>query len=259
MKFWTIEETDILKQQYPTKTPQELQKLLPNRTPTAISRQAHNLKLKKIAYFWTDEELHTLKKVYANLSKQELLKTFDNKDWTSIRHKAFELDLKKAPHMRYSANWKNHGNLTIKLNDFERGWISAIIDGEGMIRISKANDKRWKKGHCYLSPLISVVNTDVKLMARVRDILKVGRFYKEKSKMAHHKDKYVYNIGSINGCKQILEQIKTDLVIKRRQAEAVLKLINIKEKKETGLVTKEEFTLFEEVKRLNARGSGAKF
>lgn len=253
-KFWTVEEIVILKEHYPVKTPKELQQLLPGRSANVINHKAHRLGLEKVAYFWTKEELYTLKEAYPHLSRRELLKTFSSKDWTSIRHKAFELGLKKAPHMQYSANWKNHGDVRIRLNDFERGYISAIIDGEGSITIVKAHDKRWKKEHFYLAPLIYITNTDAKLMAGVRDILKVGRFYKEESKIERHKDKYVYTIGSINGCKQILNQIVNDLIIKKRQAEAVLKLISIKEKKETGKVTTKEVELFEEVRRLNACG-----
>lgn len=248
-------EINILRQNYATKAPAEILQLLPTKTPSAISHKSQRLGLVKKDYFWTLDELNTLKEIYSHMSKRELLKTLE-KNWTSIRHKAFELGLVKAPHMRYSANWKNHGIVPILLTEFQKGYITAIIDGEGSICIVKASDKRQVRHHIYLAPLISIVNTDPKLMAGVRDMLKVGRFYKEPRRIAYYKDKYVYTVASINGCKQILEQIKNTLIVKKRQAEFVLQLIAIKEKKTTGVVTPEEIKLYEEVKRLNVRGNG---
>lgn len=249
---WKPEQVELLRVSYQSKTRKELQELFPTKSASAINHKAMRLGLEKI--YWTDNELFTLQNVYPHMSRKELLKVFSNKDWTSIRHKAFDLKLKKAPHQRYSSNWKNHGNVEIKLSDFQKGYLAAIIDGEGMIRINKAHDRRWSVEHYYLAPIISIVNTDAKLMAGIRDMVKVGRFFKETSRILGHKDKYVYNIASINGCKQILEQIKDGLIVKKRQADAVLKLIAIKETKTTGVVTAEEIELYEEVKRLNARG-----
>lgn len=253
-KAWKLEEIELLKANYVSKSREELAKLFPDKTMNAILHKAMRLNLKKI--YWTDNELNTLKNVYPHMSQKELLRVLPNQDWTSIRHKAFDLKLTKAPHMRYSANWKNRGDVNVKLTDVQKGYVAAIIDGEGMIRVAKAHDHRWKEDHFYLAPLISIVNTDAKLMAKLREMLKVGRFYKETRKDERHKDKLVYNISSINGCKQILEQIKEELVIKKRQAEAVLKLIAIKEQKTSGAVTPEEIAIFDQIKQFNARGNG---
>ena len=256
--FWNQAEIDTLRQNYATKTSSELLALLPNKTASAIQHKASRLELRKSGRFWATEELDILRKNYADCDKEQLLKLLPLKDWTNIRHKKVELCLKKSPILRYHANWKKFVQINhVNLSSGQAGYVAGIVDGEGTFRIVKAYDKRRVQEHVYLAPLLMVTNTDKKLMDFLQNLLKLGRVHTSKPKMEHHKIKYVYNIASVEGCKVIIPQILPYLVIKKPHAEVVMRLIGMKEGKTSGVPTMDEWKLYEEVKRLNARSKPA--
>jgi hypothetical protein len=170
------------------------------------------------------------------------------KSWTSIRHKAFELHLKKERHRtRY---WHTYRKLPdIVLTDKQIGYFAGIIDGEGSISIVRSKEK----GKVYYAPLISITNTNMALIQKCMDIFKSGRFYAEKRTKPGHKTKFVYNIGSVRGVRQILTQIIDELTVKKQHAKIVLEFIKVKEQKTGHGVSAREVELFEELKKLNAR------
>lgn len=250
MRQWTREEIDVLKHHYPVKSKNEMLKLLPNKTHSAILHKASRLKLRKKHYFWTTEEKEILKANWAGCSGPQLLRMLPNKDWVSIRHKAVELQLAKKAFAKY---WRTYEKIApIKLKTIDRGYLAGLIDGEGTIRIVRAL-KKW------YAPFIQITNTDKRVMDWLQDLLgkkSVGRLYAEKKgRKPNFKPKFVYNIASVQGVKQILEQIVDILKIKKQQALLVLEFIKMKEEKEDYGVLPREEELFEEVKRLNARGN----
>lgn len=249
---WSEEETALFKKYYPITEREQFLKFFPNRTYISIRRKAARLGLRKEIRWWTLEELDTLKNCYSNLSKKELFKVLPKKDWTNIRHKAQELGLTLDYNRWYKRNWKkfeDFGNIT--LSDIERGYLAGIIDGEGTIRIVKAKNKQWKT--TYYAPFISITNTDPKLMSYIRELVKIGSFYIELRTKPQHRQKMVYSIASIEGVKQILEQIKGLLIVKKRNAMLVLEFIEIKKNKtETG-ITPRELELYEQTNKENIR------
>lgn len=249
---WSEEEIALFKKHYPITETEEFLKFFPNRTKISIRHKAARLGLRKEIKWWTWEELDTLKNCYSNLSKEELFKVLPKKDWTSIRHKAQELGLTLNYDRWYKRNWKNFGDFkNIILSDTDRGYLAGIIDGEGTIKIIKAKQKQWKTA--YYAPFISITNTDPKLMSYLRELVKIGSFYVEKRTKPQHRTKMVYNIASIKGVKQILDQIKDLLIVKKRNAMLVLEFIEIKKNKtETG-VTPRELELYEQTKKENIR------
>jgi hypothetical protein len=246
--IWSDEELAILRKHYPTKLRQELLSLLPNKRWTSIRHKASELGLKKAFLgIWNPAELQILKDNWAKCGRPKLLKLLPRKRWSSIRHKAFELGLAKKAYAKY---WRTYDKIEpIILSDVDRGYFAGIIDGEGTIRIIRALGK-------WYAPFIQITNTDRELMDKCRTIFKIGKLYKEERPKLRHKPKYVYNIASVQGVKQILEQVKDILTVKRRQAELVLEFISLKEEKEDYGVLPREIEIFEEVKRLNARGVG---
>jgi len=246
---WSEEETTLFKKYYPITETEQFLKFFPNRTRASIQHKAARLGLKKEIKWWTEEELETLKNCYSNLSKEELLKVLPKKDWTNIRHKSQELGLTLDYDRWYKRNWKNPQALS--LTEAERGYLAGIIDGEGMIRITRAKQKQWKRA--YYAPIISITNTDPKLMSYIRELVKIGSFYVEKRTKPQHRAKMVYNVGSIEGVKQILEQIKDLLIVKKRNAMLVLELIEIKKNKTEKGVTQRELELYEQTNKENIR------
>jgi len=248
---WSEEEASLFKKYYSITETEQFLKFFPNRTRASIQHKAARLGLRKEIRWWTGEELDTLKNCYSNLSKKELLKVLPKKDWTNIRHKAQEIGLTLDYDRWYKRNWKAFQ--TLLLNDVEKGYLAGIVDGEGTIRITKAQDKRNNKTYVYYAPIISITNTDPKLMSYIRELVKVGHFYAEKRTKPQHRQKMVYSIASIEGVKQILDQIKDFLIVKKRNAMLVLEFIEIKKHKtETG-VTPRELELYEQTNKENIR------
>lgn len=250
-KFWSEKEVDILKKNYALSTKKEVMALLPNRSAVSIGHKASRLNLIKELSRWTEDELDILRVGYPCLNKEELLKSLPKKRWTSIRHKSEELGLKCNAEKFYKRNWKKFDMGSF--SDFDKGYLAGFIDADGSITIKKAVDKRVNK--TYYAPLVSFYNTDAKLMSKIRSIVKTGSFHKGKRRKPKHKPKFVYNVGSINGAKQILEQITPHLIVKRRRAELVLEFIKIKESSSSGMASPRILEIFEEVRELNLRGN----
>ena len=261
VRWWTEKELNILKDDWPKKVKPELLKALPNKRWTSIRHKAFELGLKKNLHrlrywhtYWTEKELDVLKDDFSKKVKPELLKALPNKRWTSIRHKAFELGLKKDPHRtHYFHTYWNCPN--IELTDRQIGYFAGIIDADGHLRITRSRQKTRD----FYAPLIGITNTSMILIQKCMDIFKSGRFSAEKRSKPNHKIKLVYNIASVKGVKQILTQIVDELTIKKDRAKIVLEFIKIKEEKIEYGIDPREIELFEEMKRLNRRGTGAKF
>jgi len=248
---WNHSEIEILRQNYASKTIAEMRKLLPNRSSKAINHEASRLKIPKSAYFWTQQECEVLRESWANNSRPKLLALLPLKDWSSIRHKAFELGLAKKAFAKY---WRTYDKVqSIVLSDAEKGYLAGIIDGEGTLRVMRAL-KLW------YAPFIQITNTNKAIMDWLQKLLGekgIGHTYHEKySKKPNHRPKHVYNIASVQGVKQILDQIAHLLVIKKEQAKLLLEFIEMKENKADYGVLSREREIFEELKRLNARGTG---
>ena len=253
-KLWSNEEIKLLRKHYSITQKKELLKILPNKTASAIVHKAQRLGLNKEVRWWTEKELDVLKNDWPKKVKPELLKALPNKRWTSIRHKAFELGLTKNRHRtRY---WHTYWNCPdIKLTDRQIGYFAGIIDADGHIRIVRSREKTRD----YYAPFIGVTNTNKLLIQRCMDTFNSGHFYAEKRSKPNHKTKLVYNIASVKGVKQILTQIVDELTIKKDRAKIVLEFIKIKEEKIGFGVDPREIELFEEMRRLNRRGTGVKF
>lgn len=245
---WNHSEIEILRQNYASKTIAEMRELLPNRSSKAINHEASKLNIPKSAYFWTQQECEVLRENWANNSRPKLLALLPLKDWSSIRHKAFELGLAKKAFAKY---WRTYDKTEkIVLSDVERAYLAGLIDGEGTVRIMRAL-KKW------YAPFIQVTNTDKSMMDWLQNILGtkgIGRLYVEQPKNPKFRTKYVYNIASVQGAKQILEQITDILTTKRKQAMLLLEFIKLKEEKADYGVLPREKEIFDEIGRLNMRG-----
>lgn len=252
--IWSDTELQILRDNYPYKLRNELLVLLPNKKWTSIRHKVGELHLlRAFSGIWRQDELDILKANWADNSRPKLLSLLPAKDWSSIRHKAFELGLVKKVFAKY---WRTYDKTTsIILSETDRGYLAGIMDGEGTLRIMRTL-KKW------YAPFIQITNTDKVLMDWLQQILGVkgiGRLYYEGNRKnlrrnPKHKLKYVYNIASVQGVKQILEQTIDILKIKHRQAVLLLEFIAMKEEKADYGVLSREQEIFEELLKLNRRG-----
>jgi hypothetical protein len=103
-----------------------------------------------------------------------------------------------------------------KLSDFEAGYLSGLIDGEGYIGIYKSTTKRGKPSfHLH----VVVTNTNPDLIREIRRIVgDVGQTYIRIDKKPQQKPSYVYRIP-LGILRQILPYLK--LVAKKKQLEII--------------------------------------
>ena len=94
---WTKTDIEILRENYPSKSKQEILDLFPGRTWKSLRIKASRLDLKQDSYLWSEAEIRLLKQRYEDPSesKESLIKLF-NRPWAGICHKAQRLGLRSA-------------------------------------------------------------------------------------------------------------------------------------------------------------------
>jgi len=145
------------------------------------------------------------------------------------------------------------------LPEWARGWLAGLIDGEGTITVERL--RRRKNNNINYRPLIVINNTSLELIQKVREVCSCGTIsLHSPSYMKRFPQKRtVYSIkikGSFN-VSAILKQIYPYLIVKRKQAEIVLKICeeNIKAYSTNKLAnTKYLEMLKRELNRCNKRG-----
>lgn len=97
---WTKKETAILKDFYPTASEDEMEKLLPSRSKSAIIAKASKIQVKKNVKHWTKAEFKILKKHYpSTTNNQELLDLLPNHTFVAIKAKAKIFGLRRGNYL----------------------------------------------------------------------------------------------------------------------------------------------------------------
>ena len=153
------------------------------------------------------------------------------------------------------------------MNDFERGFIVGLIEGEGTITLSCA----WhnKKTHISVNihPTVNIVNTCKPLVEKANTIWDGAIYTRKRSE--GRKPAYRIEIHRMERVKIFLEKILDDLTCKKRQAELVIEFCNIRLKKasESGNAIhgccrwgreygEREFEILKEIRLLNVPKAG---
>jgi hypothetical protein len=123
----------------------------------------------------------------------------------------------------------------IKLSDYQKGYIEAMIDGEGCICLSKP---KKKTRDFTLRPEIKITNTNLDILLKIKRILNkkcsvniVKRPYPNKPQWATC---YLLRLHS-DGASEILSQIK--LVIKEKKRKIALKVMKVLKERKGGFGT----------------------
>lgn len=207
---WTEEEVEFLKENYHEKTAEEIcQKL--GRTEVAVYRKALRLGLtwsvKHNPRRWTEEQIQTLKTEYADHTARELASKVGH-SVHATEQKIRRCGLKKQNFMPVP---------TPSLTDFDLGYLSGLVDGEGCIGVS------CKKGLRYTS-VLQIGNNDEGALEWCRECLQMGTTYPVKRK-GKHKQGYTFEVYRLNELVTLLEFIAPHLKIKQRQAMLVLEFV----------------------------------
>ena len=102
------------------------------------------------------------------------------------------------------------------MEEWKLGYLGGIIDGEGTIVIAKT-DKAGNKRSFHYSAILSVTNTDKRLMDWLKENVG-GGVYIQKEAIGNHRKRYMW-VMYVKGAYELLKEIKPYLVIKQEQAD----------------------------------------
>lgn len=133
----------------------------------------------------------------------------------------------------------------------EAAYVAGIIDGEGSLTLvhRKRNEMRgWES----IEPHVRISNTNLELMKHLSVLLGARPYASHGRPKSHWKPQYTIGISAFAEIEALLERIIPYLVIKRRRAEIMLRLIRRRLAREPYTIADRE--LLEEFRRENRRG-----
>jgi hypothetical protein len=150
--------------------------------------------------------------------------------------------------------------VTIKIpaDPFVLGYLAGIIDGEGCIYIRPHYKKQKGSTNPSLNSKVAIGNTDVRLMLWLVENIG-GTFHQKHGKhqsMRHWKPAHDWIVNG-NNAAQLLKAIRPYMVIKGEQADVLLALAALKEKRSRPLTAEhvaQAQALREKMGLLNQRG-----
>ena len=198
----------------------------------------------KVGRVWSSEEISFLKEAYDKVSWKEIAVEM-KRSFHSVTHKARRLGLFKEPMKRMK---RLSGSVDLNLTEWERGYLSAAIDGEGTITIIRDAMGDGIR----LLPKIEITNTNTSFLKRLAKMAPSCR-YRHRRK-AGQKIVHVLCIHGLCRVYSVLKVIMNDLIIKRKQSESVFNFCKSRLSHPCIPYTKEEWEMYHKVKVLNRKG-----
>ena len=122
------------------------------------------------------------------------------------------------------------------MNDFEKGWLVGIIDGEGSISMDR-------KGH-WRQPRIKVASTDMEILDECIRITGSGACVMKKPRKSNHSISWCWSLSSTNKVIDVLNEIHLYLKCPKKKRRAKFILDNYKlYSRRNGYYTEEEKVL----------------
>jgi len=143
----------------------------------------------------------------------------------------------------------------IGVSMLSRGYVAGFIDGEGTIGLYKHKDKRIESGYS-ISAVVKISNTDKDILIKFQK--QFGGAIKKVQSTTPNGQKEVYSLAFYNFKKiqKILQYIKNDLILKRKQAKLMLEFCQSRLKRSMQNYSKRELILLNSFPELNKRGKG---
>jgi hypothetical protein len=137
----------------------------------------------------------------------------------------------------------------VKASPFDIGWVAGILDGEGMVTISK-------RATSYV-PVVRVSNTSKALIDRfcdIMDMMEISYCCYGKHKAGNRKYQWDVCIDGRPRVYKLLSLLKDHLVAKRQQANNVFEWIESRGMDLRGAYTDDQMALIQKTRDLNGRG-----
>ena len=128
----------------------------------------------------------------------------------------------------------------IEWTDYEKGWLSGLIDGEGSISLLKERRSHFRSGYAY-KPRLNISNKNLNLIKKAQNL--IGGC------ITQNKKSNVFNLDvSANNIRSILPKIK--LIVKERKRQLILQALDILSARHRGKnhpMTDNEISQLEEI------------
>lgn len=137
------------------------------------------------------------------------------------------------------------------IGETEAAYVAGIIDGEGSLTLAHRK-RNQARGWDSIEPHITITNTDLRLMRYLSSLLNAQTYTSHQRAKNHWKPQYSISFSAFADIAALLERIMPYLIIKRRRAEIMLRLIRRRLAKEP--YTDVDWKLVEEFRKENQRG-----
>lgn len=176
---------------------------------------------------WKTEEIQVLRELFCQVAKEEILSRLPRRTWSGISHKAAYLKIRR----------RRHGTLEevpkLKLSEVQKTWLACAIDAEGAVGLSAIPQKRANKQKVRVyKPHVQVGNTYFQFIEHFKELLyKRLKIIELDHSGKNQKNVYLYSIFSMPEVYSVLKTISPYLIIKKKQAELVLKWIELEDER----------------------------
>jgi len=113
------------------------------------------------------------------------------------------------------------------LSEFEKGWIAALIDGEGTICLAKIKRSKARCGYRYRANL-NITNTSFPIIDKAYEILGMGNVAVDEARAKWNRKRPIkILLLSSNDLREFLPIIKNSLISKKKQAEIMIEALEL--------------------------------
>ena len=245
---WTGQEVDVLTGNYGTVSVTRLEQLLPGRKSADIYAKAYRVGLKSVVgrnqyNAWTPDQDELLRTHYGDMPWPELLQLVGGRSRQAVVVRAMHLGVGRLV-------WGGQPDRPLVFTDVEAAYIAGFTDGEGCL----SADHKWHE------PQITWVNTDQAVLSHIAGLIGVGARIAARKKNPRWKQVYSLSVTAMPTVEAVLRQLLPYLITKRRQADLLLGLVDLKKQKYWGdhpanaALSEQESEIVSQLRNLNIRG-----
>lgn len=131
------------------------------------------------------------------------------------------------PNFKSKVGSRAFQRLVKQLDAFGLGYISAFLDGEGSVFVSKlTRHNKVRPNPTYYSPCINFYNNDRRFLEKAMSLLGCGTIYMRKPAQQSRKAQYALTVNRLNDVTDLLRQLLPYLIVKHKMAQAALAILN---------------------------------